>query len=90
MSCKRCGRCCRVVAFRVPIGEEDIWRWWKLHGLQVRLLPGHTNVSELEFPSRCYWYDPLSGDCLHYEDRPDICRKFTCEAAEADDKAKEG
>ena len=77
--CKGCSECCKyvIIKWTTPETEKDydaiVW------------LISHENVSayidfeglwHLEFKTRCKY---LGKDdlCIIYEDRPDVCRKYT-------------
>ena len=83
MACKKCGKCCGYVNFRFMLNDEnrDYVKWWKLHHLQVEQVGSNEDMMNIKVDSPCYWYDPLNSACLHYEDRPKVCRDFMCDEA---------
>lgn len=84
MPCTRCGACCTQMTFKFtePTPDDDIERWWLLHGYSVLHDAGRVFVGH---DSTCYWYDPLTKSCTHYDERPQVCRRFRCPKSNAED-----
>lgn len=80
MPCDRCGTCCKQVVFSTMLGEdgEDTLKFWRLHNLEFLVSEGRAGAF---FRIKCDWYDNLNGACLHYDDRPKMCRDFLCNRA---------
>jgi len=74
MTCSKCGKCCKVLAFTVPHMHysDDELRYFKLRGVVFERI--NRNNDYMIVPCRC----SLLGDdnlCKDYENRPDVCRK---------------
>lgn len=59
-NCDNCGKCCYTVK-TPPFGKSEP-------------IPSHLPLTIGE--KHCSWYDPENKRCLHYEDRPAICKEF--------------
>ena len=82
MPCRKCGSCCNSVFIRTRADEDSV-KWWRLHRIDFQLTAPPDGYT-VRIAAPCYWFDPLTGDCVHYDDRPDICRRFLCESALAE------
>jgi len=79
--CKRCGKCCKYASAIIPVdknGKSDA-RWFELHGCKIK----HTNGSiKIIIPYVCEWLkqneETKEYYCLHYDERPEICRNYQC------------
>jgi Fe-S-cluster containining protein len=49
-----------------------------LHGIPLQVERG---VKKLVVDSPCQWRDEEKKRCLHYEQRPRICKDYLCEKA---------
>lgn len=80
MACLRCGECCKHVTFNVAedkTGKGHDRQWMELHGITVTKTQAIVNAD-------CQWlvYDGSgTAYCRDYENRPRICRKWSCERA---------
>lgn len=78
MACQRCGECCGRVAFNLADagGRSHDKDWLRLHGIIV------TDTMAM-VPLKCQWYVESGGVgfCRDYENRPAICRKWSCPKA---------
>jgi uncharacterized protein len=94
-SCEGCGACCRVVTappfYHVfeEVGEEA---WDRLK----RERPDLSAELRADYAARranggpfygtpCYWFDPTTRLCRHYEYRPLACREFALGGADCHD-----
>lgn len=77
MACTNCGGCEGKVGLTIP---PDYVPFVALHDIPMVEERGEMKVI---FPAPCRWYDSENKRCLHYEQRPKICREYFC------DKAKE-
>lgn len=59
--------------------DEDTVRWWRLHRMDFKSVGGDRYMVRFQRP--CYFYDPDTGNCKDYDNRPDICKRFLCELA---------
>ena len=68
VTCNDCGLCCQTCGPRPPVCSlEEV-----PHRLQVEVVA--SGGTDQEAP--CMWYDARSHRCVHYEDRPLVCREF--------------
>lgn len=70
--CQRCGKCCKVVLLEIPhLPSEDDQNLYMMRGI-IR------KDKTLAIPCKCMH---LGDDnlCKIYKNRPNVCRKFTCE-----------
>lgn len=88
-SCRRCGRCC-IVCSDIGLTREEVREG--LYPKRRRNTKGDTNgwskwimmrgiVCEPELKREifaCVYWDPLTRECLIYEDRPTVCRIYKC------------
>lgn len=70
--CKRCGNCCSNY---LPLSKKEIADLKEI--VKQRKLKPISSVFGIGFEAACPF---LNGNiCTIYEDRPEICRSFTCE-----------
>lgn len=93
MACRRCGQCCNKALIILsdcklenPI-YRDMARWYSYHHCEVKIDDRDGGMA-INIPLVCQHliYDTKSGMafCAIYDDRPDICKDYLCEAAERD------
>jgi Fe-S-cluster containining protein len=85
-SCDGCGACCRVVTqppFYNVFGEigEDAWERLKADrpDLLAALVADYKARRASGGPfsgTPCFWFEPKTARCRHYEYRPLACREF--------------
>lgn len=69
--CKRCGNCCSNY---LPLSKEEIYSLKEI--IKKRNLKPITNIFGNDCINSCPF---LNGNiCTIYEERPEICRVFTC------------
>ena len=75
--CDGCGACCcdigyppflRFEVFELPeeLRDEVLEKGFQTNSELVGKWEGHP----------CYWWDPETRGCTHYEHRPQLCRNF--------------
>jgi len=77
-ACYGCGeKCCsRFFIVLEGVKDEDWVRWLSFHqGVVVKKLKKHKYEVWFDLPCRNVRDD---GSCSIYEDRPRVCRSFTC------------
>ncbi len=79
MACRHCGACCGYVA--LDIRPESVL-WVELHG--IPLSDDGRGGKQIVIGAKCKWRDDDARRCTHYEDRPEVCRRFLCEEAKGD------
>ena len=70
IGCKKCGKCCEVIAFNMPdsnISDPGVRKWLDYHEMQIN------EQGTWFFPCRCIHLRP-DKLCDIYENRPDNCR----------------
>lgn len=83
--CRECGaKCCKYFCFQIDTPESyeefENLRWYLLHkGVSVHVDEGAWFIS-IQAP--CLELD-VSGRCVIYDDRPQICRAYTTENCDA-------
>lgn len=82
-TCSRCGRCCTEFCMFVVDEDGDAEKFWKLRGFDTRHLPN--GQSEVRFRRGCAWlvWDGTRPRCTNYDNRPTVCRTYTCQNREA-------
>jgi Fe-S-cluster containining protein len=76
--CQKCGaKCCKYFCFEIDepddVDEFENVRWFLCHeGVSVHIDEGSWFIS---IANRCNWLDD-DDQCLRYDDRPLICRKY--------------
>ena len=76
MNCDGCGACCTEMG-TPPFLKHEIYNLPE--DLQDEVLkfynkPEGFKREEDRVP--CYWYDPITKKCKHYDDRPWVCKNF--------------
>ena len=71
-NCDSCGACCRTPSL-IPVGFQRGWREgvpseWLTEDARRREMGEYLTLSG------CPWLNVESGQCIHYEHRPEICR----------------
>ncbi|HEX9079537.1 MAG TPA: YkgJ family cysteine cluster protein [Desulfuromonadaceae bacterium] len=80
--CRKCGgACCRSFS-DVELSWEEVERLRALGATQLRL--SLIGPHRLMIDYNCEFL--VDGRCSIYEDRPDVCRRFTCTDATLDTK----
>lgn len=69
--CNKCGECCKSMRFQ--LFDADHYRWAELHGVTIVEDDGFW----VEFPIKCKKLK--NNRCTIYEDRPEMCKEFSCE-----------
>lgn len=74
--CNDCGLCCMHLN-SPPFAIED-WRTLRPE-LQAQIeayldSPRYAQLNGADAP--CLWLDRVTGKCIHYEDRPRVCREY--------------
>jgi Fe-S-cluster containining protein len=74
--CLKCkAPCCREMWFQLdPNKYMEHAKWVRYHGIEVR---EHNNYEYAILPIRCKRLK--RNKCTVYEDRPQMCRDFTCD-----------
>ncbi len=72
MSCNKCGKCCKEVAFFVNKERFDI-DWIQLHGFEVEDQGDKYKIKKQSICSKL-----VENKCSIYETRPEMCRNFNC------------
>ena len=84
-SCDGCGLCCEGIgspvllyASRPGIGEPHPFRPTDLPRELIEEIDFHfSGLTRGQEPlARCFWFDPESRRCRHYEHRPQLCRDY--------------
>jgi Fe-S-cluster containining protein len=84
-SCEGCGLCCEGIGSPVVLYQSRPG-WESRHPYRPEGLPAHL-VEEIdshfagvfrghEPQDVCFWYDPKSRRCKHYDWRPQVCRDY--------------
>lgn len=68
--CNKCGKCCEVIALRVPKDAHVLHEYFSARGLRT----DPDDPEAVLVPSRCQHLE--GGKCEIYEDRPTICRLY--------------
>jgi Fe-S-cluster containining protein len=80
VGCQNCGGCCVSVPLHVRTPDDDWLRWARLFG--VHATKRVDGVTKLTIFGPCHNYEPDSlTHCRDYENRPEMCRRFLCDAA---------
>ncbi len=89
--CRRCGRCC-IICTDIQLTREEVreglypkrrrnrprggpvqgWSKW----IMMRGIVYEPKLKREIFA--CVYWDPVTRDCLIYEDRPVVCRMYEC------------
>lgn len=73
LSCERCALCCREQTEPPYLPTElDVLPRELRRQIEQQQADPQTGGSK---PAGCYWLGP-DGKCLHYEQRPLVCREF--------------
>lgn len=76
--CVRCGKCCLV--FGMGVTEDDQYRTFnELHGA-IYQLDGEHMLVKLRCQAVGFDYQ-RRAHCVVYDERPQLCRNYLCEAA---------
>lgn len=82
--CQRCGHCCTYAQISYSNNDhgKSQAKWFQLHG--CRVIEREEDI-RIFIPVTCAWLaqdrDTKKYFCANYERRPDICRKYQCEAS---------
>lgn len=79
MGCERCGRCCHDFGMYVA-DDDDIARLFAYHGFETIETPDGIYVKGSN-PCAHLSMDGGVAECLIYDERPGVCRKYLCEKA---------
>jgi Fe-S-cluster containining protein len=71
----RCGKCCTFIRFGGRTVDTDEERWLGLHGFLIERVGDEASVI---VPHPCSDLDFTTMSCRDYENRPQVCRDFTC------------
>lgn len=70
-ACRKCGKCCSVLAIRVPVENRDLQDFFSARGLKQ----DEDDPEVILIPSICQ-YLTHENLCNVYNVRPEICKKF--------------
>ena len=79
-SCKFDQICCCADAWNITLTIQEAKK------ISHAKLPNGTFIIASSKDGYCAYRNPKTGKCMNYDDRPLVCRKFTCEGKEEDMK----
>jgi len=81
MSCKECGDCCLFIQVNMKHNafDEEFIDFLKKTRPSGAFFS--TDKKKMKIVMPCIHFDRATNLCKTYEDRPDKCKKYTCEKA---------
>jgi Fe-S-cluster containining protein len=77
-SCEGCGVCClHMVHPPFKNLDADDGEHSRLNQqLQSELKEKIRKIANSAWPAPCFWLDMETMQCMHYEERPEVCRRY--------------
>ena len=77
VSCDDCGACCSAVGHPhfYRNSNDELWEQLPEH-LKKEVNEYIDNLTDIDLGQPCFWLDPETKQCKHYEYRPQVCRDF--------------
>lgn len=77
LDCEDCGACCSAVGHPHFYRNSHNELWNKLPAeLQQEVNEYIDGLTDIDLGQPCFWLDPQTKKCRHYEYRPEVCRDF--------------